>query len=163
SLLLDPVTNTFSPTGDPLPNLVKLSVINDRMLVLPTGQVLLYAGGAFAVYTSDESPVAAGQPAVSAVTENADGSFLLSGTLLNGISEGAAYGDDAGMSSNYPIVRLTSPGGTVSYARTYNWSSTGVATGSTPVSTDFTLPLGLPADTYALSVVANGIASAPVS
>ncbi len=38
-----------------------------------------------------------------------------------------------------------------------------MATGSTPVSTDFTLPAGLPLGTYSLTVVANGISSAPVS
>src|SRR5262249_46500077 len=135
-----------------------------RMLVLPTGQVLLTTGASgLALYTPDGSPVASGQPTISGVTENADGSFLLSGTLLNGISEGASYGDDAEMSSNYPIVRLADPNGKVYYARTYNWSSTGVATGSTPETTDFALPVGLPANTYSLSVVANGIASDPVS
>src|SRR5262249_24322655 len=53
--------------------------------------------------------------------------------------------------------------GNVYYARTSNWSSTGIATGSTPVSTQFVLPSGLPAGTFSLSVIANGIASAPVS
>ncbi len=46
---------------------------------------------------------------------------------------------------------------------TSNWSSTGVATGSTPVTTDFTLPAWMPLDTYSLTVVANGISSDPVS
>ena len=53
--------------------------------------------------------------------------------------------------------------GNVYFARTFNWSSTGVQTGSTPETTDFTLPAGLPLGTYQLTVVANGIASAPVS
>ena len=48
------------------------------------------------------------------------------------------------------------------FARTSNWSSTGVQTGSTPVSTDFSLPAYLPNGTYSLTVIANGIASAPV-
>ena len=58
---------------------------------------------------------------------------------------------------------LTDPNNDVFYARTYNWSSTGLATGTTPESTDFTLPLGLPANTYSVSVVANGFASSPMS
>ena len=74
----------------------------------------------------------AGVPTITDITENPDGSFLLSGTLLDGISEGAYYGDDAQMSSNYPIVRLTDAAKDVYYARTYNWSNTGVATGTRP-------------------------------
>jgi len=85
------------------------------------------------------------------------------GTLLNGISEGAAYGDDWQMNSNYPIVRLTDAAGNVRYARTYNWSSTSVMTGNTPETTEFRLPPGLAAGTYSLVVVANGNSSVPVS
>src|SRR5262249_12860043 len=68
----------------------------------------------------------------------------------------------AEMSSNYPLVRLVDADGNVLYARTFNWSNTGVATGDTPVSTYFTLPDGISAGTYSLAVVANGIASDPV-
>ena len=67
------------------------------------------------------------------------------------------------MDSNYPIVELQSASGLVYFAQTFNWSSTGVATGSTPVSTSFSLPASMPYGTYSLTVVANGIASAPVS
>jgi hypothetical protein len=132
-----------------------------RMLVLPTGQVLLTtADDQLAVYTPDGTAVAAGKPTITSVFDNGDGSFTLTGTQLNGISAGASYGDDAEMDSNYPIVRLTDAAGNVSYARTFNWSSTGVATGDTPVSTLFTLPSGIGSLAgYAVSVVANGIAS----
>src|SRR5262249_33106664 len=88
--------------------------------------------------------------------------YTLTGTQLNGLSEGAAYGDDVEMSSNYPIVELTSGGGAVSFARTFNWPAA-VATDGTPVATQFTLPAGLPVGTYSLTVVANGISSAPFS
>jgi uncharacterized repeat protein (TIGR01451 family) len=66
---------------------------------------------------------------------------------------------------NYPIVELqaTDGSGNVYFARTFNWSSTGVATGSTPVSTNFSVPAIMPFGTYSLTVIANGIASAPVS
>ncbi len=87
----------------------------------------------------------------------------MTGTQINGISQGASYGDDAEMDTNYPIVRLLDSGGQVFYARTFNWSSTGVATGASPVSTSFMLPPGLQPGTYSLSVVANGIASTPVT
>ena len=69
------------------------------------------------------------------------------------------------MDSNYPIVRLTGRGGRVYYARTYNWSSTSVMTGTRPVTTEFTVPLAAYADggPFSLVVVANGISSEPVS
>jgi photosystem II stability/assembly factor-like uncharacterized protein len=56
---------------------------------------------------------------------------------------------------------LVGTDGTVDSARTFG-GSVGVATGDTPVSVNFTLPAGLPAGTYSLSVVANGIAADPV-
>ncbi len=132
-----------------------------RMLALPSGQVL-YSNfnSQLAVYTPDGGPQPSWNPAVSGVSMNADGSYQVSGTQFNGLSEGAYYGDDASESSNYPLVRLTDGAGVVRYARTFNHSTMGVATGGLPVSTNFTSP---PPGSYQLQVVANGIASAPVS
>src|SRR5262249_16511361 len=44
----------------------------------------------------------------------------------------------------------------------YGWSGTSVATGSTPVTTEFVLPTSLPLGSYNLVVVANGFASDPL-
>jgi hypothetical protein len=134
-----------------------------RSLMLPSGQVLFTnSTDQLFVYTPDGGADPSLAPTIAGITDNGDGTFTLTGTQLNGISEGACYGDDAEMSSNYPLVRLTDANGNVSYARTFNWSSTGVATGDTPVSTQFTLPAGLAPGDYSLVVVANGIASDPV-
>jgi len=137
---------------------------DDRMLVLPDGKVLFTDGGnQLYVYTPYGAPLAAGQPGISNLAKNADGSYLLAGTQLNGISQGAAYGDDAQMNSNYPLVRMTNTTtGIVYYARTYNWSSTGVMTGTNIVTTEFALPASAPTGTYSLVVVANGNPSAPL-
>jgi hypothetical protein len=108
----------------------------------------------------------AGKPAISSITANGDGSYHLTGTRLNGISQGAAYGDEMQMDSNYPLVRFTDGSGNVFYGRTYNWSSTGVMTGNTPVTTEFTLPPAVLLDgsaAYSLVIVANGISSDPVT
>ncbi len=160
----DPVANSFSqvngPTGttDPVPPLQAM------MLDLPDGSVLYsHEGNDLYIYRTTGTPLAAGQPTISGVTANNDGSFTLAGTQLNGISEGAAYGDDAQMASNYPLIRLTNSAGNIYYERTYNWSSTGVMTGSTPETTQFTNSAGVPWGTYSLVVVANGISSAPIS
>ncbi len=140
-----------------------------KMLDLPDGTVLLsYFNTQLFVYLPDGFPLPAGKPTITTITANADGSYHLVGTKLNGISEGATYGDDAQMNSNYPLLRLaaTDGSGHVYYARTYNWSSTGILTGSTPVTTEFALPGSVLAGggtNYSLVVVANGIASDPVT
>ena len=155
----DPVANSFTV----VPNSPTVGNWNNaegsRMLTLPDGTILV--NGTW-IYTPDGTPVAAGTPGIGNITQNADGTFLLSGTNINGLSEGGSYGDDAQMASNYPLVKMTS-GSNVYYARTYNWSSTGVDTGTTPESVDFSLPLGLSAGTYSLSVVGNGFSSPPVN
>src|SRR5258708_7812381 len=133
------------------------------MLMLPSGQVLFtYGSSQLYVYTPSGSPQAAWKPTISSIAPNGN-NYTLTGTQLNGLSAGASYGDDAEMDSNYPIVELQDGAGKIHFARTFNWSSTGVATGTTPVTTDFSLPTGLPSGTYALTVVANGIASDPFS
>ena len=136
----------------------------DRMLDLPSGQILFTnSSDQLGLFTPSGSPSPSWQPQVTQVTANGDGSFTLTGTQLNGISQGAAYGDDAEMDTNYPIVELINSSGNVYFARTYDWSSTGVATGANSVSTLFQPPADLPPGAYSLVVVANGIASAPIS
>ena len=158
----DYVSNTL--TAAPSPGTGGASFIYS-MLDLPDGTVLMSLENSHLyVYTPDGTPLAAGQPVINSVTANADGTYTLAGTQFNGISEGAAYGDDAQMRTDYPIVRLTnSSTSKVYYARTFGWSSTGVMTGTNVETTQMTMPTNLPAGTYSLVVTANGIASAPVS
>ena len=160
----DPTANSFTQVAGPNGATNNPTYV-ERMLDLPDGTVLFSAGGLqLYVYQSTGSPLAAGQPTISSITPNVDGSYTLTGTLLNGISEGAAYGDDAQMNSNYPLVRMTNlTSHLVYYARTYNWSSTSVMTGSNVLSTRFVLPSGLPVGNYNLVATANGNASAPVA
>ena len=136
-----------------------------NMVVLPTGQVLLSnEGNVFQVYTEDPAtgPSDASKPTITGITPNITGTYQLTGTQLNGISEGANYGDDNQSASNYPIVRLTDLNGNVSYASTFYWSSTRVDTGNTPEHVTFALPGGDGPGVYYLSAIANGIASTPV-
>src|SRR5262249_24637762 len=110
--------------------------------------------------TPSGAPQDSWRPVITGVSNNGDGTFTLFGTQLNGISEGASYGDDFESSTNYPIVQFTDAGGNVYYGRTFNWSSTGVATGSSVVSTQFTLPPGhAVSDFVSITVIANGIPS----
>ena len=64
--------------------------------------------------------------------------------------------------TNFPIVRITDSAGRVVYCRTHNWLG-GVATGTKVVQAGFDIPGRNPHRPCKLVVVANGIASAPVS
>jgi hypothetical protein len=156
----DPVANSFAQVNGPTGVTDDVSPYEGMMLDLPDGTVLYsHDGTDLYVYQPDGFPLATGQPTIGSITQNTDGSYHLTGTLLNGISEGTAYGDDAQMNSNYPLVRLTNSAGNVYYMRTYNWSSTSVMTGNKLESTEFTNSAGLPPGNYSL-VVANGFSSA---
>ncbi len=160
----DYLSNTFTHVSlPPGINPTNYASYYMKLLDLPDGTVL-WSRGAQEMYDykPDGVPLASGKPVISSIQGNADGSYHLTGTGLNGISEGTAYGDDAQMASNFPLVRMTNSAGHVFYARTFDWSSTGVMTSNKVVTTEFALPAGLAAGTYSLVAVANGIASDPV-
>jgi hypothetical protein len=91
-------------------------------------------------------------------------SYNLSGTEFNGLSQAAAVGDELNAATNYPLVRIRNiASGHMVYARTHDHSSMGVATGSTRVSTTFDVPTIAETGPSSLVVVANGIASTPVT
>lgn len=64
------------------------------------------------------------------------------------------------MDENYPVVRLVSSTQKVYCARTTNWSSTDVGTGSAQQTVDFTVSPDTPPGTYSLILSAAGIQSA---
>lgn len=157
----NPTSNTMAQVDGPTGTTFNTVPYAMKMLSLPDGSVLVNTGSTLYEYVSSTgTAVTAFQPAISSIQHNSDGTWLLTGTNLNGFTEGASYGDDFQMATNYPVVRLTGSTGNVYFARTYNWSSTGVQTGAAAQTTQFTLPLGLPADTYTLVVIASGIVSA---
>lgn len=168
-----PIQNSLTDVTPSGPNFARISsnATNsiDRMLLLPSGQVLL-AGVASVnantapanqlyVYTSDGSPDPAWKPTITSIVAGSGNTYKLTGTQLNGVSTGTYYAIGNESDSNYPIIELKDTLGQVLFARTFNWSSTGVATGSAPVTTEFTIPSNLPAGGYSLTVIANGIAS----
>jgi hypothetical protein len=161
----DPVQNIFTPVSSPDGNASYNRDISDQtsMLVLPDGNVLFTDAKNTSVYIYQPSgaPSPAWKPAINSISYNADGSLHITGTQLNGLSQGAVFGDDAQMDSNYPLVRFTDSSGKVYYGRTYNWSSTSVQTGGQIVSTECFLPANVFAGpgAYTIQVVANGIAS----
>ena len=90
-------------------------------------------------------------------------SYRISGHGFNGVSQGAAYGDDAQAATNYPLVRITNKAtGHVFYARTHDHSSMAVSSHET-VYTYFDVSAATELGKAKLEVVVNGKASTPVS
>jgi hypothetical protein len=159
-------SNTISAVPN-IPNAANDSPYYTRMLALPNGQVLFNDGSnQMLVYTAGGTANAAWAPSITSISATAltpGKTASLSGTQLAGLSQGAAYGDDVQDNTNFPLVRITNTeSGVVTYARTSNWTSVSIAPGAAS-STDFTVPTTTPAGPSSLVVVANGIASAPVS
>jgi hypothetical protein len=135
------------------------------ILPLPNGQALV-TGGVTQVYAGTGSADPAWAPTITAAPSSVTrgSSYVISGTQFNGLSQAAAVGDEQNAATNYPLVRITNAASShVFFARTHGHSTMGVATGSTLVSTHFDVPAGAETGASSLSVVANGIASAPVS
>lgn len=163
--VFDYLTNSYTRVNSPAGSLTApVAVYVTNMTDLPDGSVLFsYQDSTqYYVFTPDGTPLASGKPVIKSLKKASGASFMLTGNLFNGISEGANYGDDWQMNSNYPLVRLTS-GTNVYYARSFNWNSTGVQRGTAADTCFITAPAGLPHGTYSLQVVANGIASNPLT
>ena len=131
------------------------------MLVLPDGGLLLstlYYG--LYEYKTSGTPLSTWRPTITRVSKTSSNKFRLYGSRLTGISEGATFGCDARMSTNYPLVRLDRLGKTT-YARTVDWSNPGLSDpgSNNSQSLDFEIPAGLPTGTYQARVIANGIES----
>jgi hypothetical protein len=142
------------------------------MLVLPTGQVLLTTQGAVSphpqvlVYNAKGTYKPAWAPTITSLptTITRGTSYVIKGTQFNGLSQGAAYGDDTQSATNYALVRITNKATKhVFYARTVNPSTMAVATGSLPVSTHFTVSARTETGDSSLVVVTNGIPSKAVA
>jgi len=160
----DPLSNT--PTQVATPANAGGNPYNLRMLLVPTGQVLLSASsGDIEVYTPDGDPEEDWRPTIvscPAVVRTKQ-TYQLTGLQLNGLSQACSYGDDATMATNYPIVRVRSAvDGKEYYGKTFDHSTMAIATGSNVVTTSFKLPFGVPSGPADLVVIANGISSEPV-
>jgi len=137
------------------------------MLVLPTGQIFFTDGSSdVELYTSNGKPDPSWAPTITAFPHKVTRgkTYVVSGKQFNGLSQGAMYGDDAQMATNYPLIRITNNASRhVFYAWTHDHSTMGVATGNKQVSTHFDVPDDMETGPGKLVVVANGIASKPVA
>jgi hypothetical protein len=153
----------------PSPNASIETSYYGNFLVLPNGQILFTDFFSVAVYNpkrnSNDDDNEAPAPHVTSAPDRVrpGGSYVVEGTLFNGMSQAAAYGDDVQAATNYPLVRITNDAtGHVFYSRTHDHSSMGLGPFVGRVSTHFDVPAGQEMGRSKLVVVANGIASAPV-
>ena len=96
------------------------------MVNLPDGTVLAESctsPSQLYVYTPSGSPLPQGQPTIQSVSAGSGSCnttcYHLTGTGLNGISEGASYGDDEQMATDFPLpekpmITIVSPSTTSS-------------------------------------------------
>ncbi len=152
--------NTFpNPTNAPNdPSFV------GHLLVLPTGQIMFTDfSTTVEILTTAGTYEPSWQPTISSSPKSISPgtTYTISGTQFNGLTQGAAYGDDFQDATNYPLVQLVNTAtGDVFYAKTHGHSTMAVATGTTSVSTNFDVPATMPTGACTLYVVANGIPSA---
>jgi hypothetical protein len=136
-----------------------------NFLILPTGQILAVETytSTIQIYTPSGNYQAGWQPIVTdapACVARGNNDYVVSGNQLNGLSQGANYGDDQQAATNYPLVRIVNKAtGHVFYARTFNHNSMTVAANA-PGSTHFKVASGTELGASTFYVVANGIPSA---
>ena len=177
-VMTNPFTGTFSApatfyewNGSGLsaiagpPNAVNDASFVGHLLVLPNGQIMFTDFSTdVEILTTTGTFKSSWQPSIRSLpkTVTAGGTnYSISGTQFNGLTAGAAYGDDNQDATNYPLVRIVnSATGHVFYCRTHNHSTMGVATGNAIVSTKFDVPANIETGASKLYVVANGIPSA---
>ena len=157
-------TNTINTLPNPV-NASKDDSFVGHFLVLPTGQILWtdFTSTGMELFNSAGTYQPAWQPTITTAPSSLTigQTYSISGTQFNGLTNGASYGDDNQDNTNYPLVRIVNNATShVFYARTHDHSTMGVATGSTPVSTNFDVPV-METGACQLYVVANGIPSAP--
>jgi hypothetical protein len=138
-----------------------------HFLELPTGQLLFTDFSTdVELFTPKGTFNNAWEPVITSVpsTITHGKTYVVKGTQLSGLSNGAAYGDDFQDSTNYALVRITNTASNhVFYAKTTKPNSYAVQSGSKPESTHFTVPAGIETGASTLQVVTNGIPSSPSS
>ncbi len=156
----DPVAKTFTAINGP-PNNFDEPSFTVRFLCLPNGQIMMTGWGPTPwLYTPAGGVVqTAARAKLTSLTRNGS-IYTVQGTQLNGETAGGSYGDDASMNTNFPIVQLkNAANGKIYFARSFNFSSMGVGTGTAVESCNFTVPSSVPQGNYTVTTWANGLQS----
>jgi hypothetical protein len=161
----DASTATITQVNEPA-SAASQSSYEGRLMMLPTGQVLWSSDvGDVQIYTPKGKTVKSAIPKLSIPASLTVGSNnnKAKGKGFNGASYGGYYGDDAQMSTNYPLIRFTNnSSGHVCYAKTHDYN-TGVGNGGNKSKAQFDIPGSCETGASTAQVVVNGIASKPVA
>jgi len=161
-----------------------LASYQNFLLVLPTGELLHTQiqgadGSRIELYTpaagvaANAVPEILGEPQLQGSGAEAPTapmptiykgrSYTMPMARMNGLWLGATYGDDAQMSTDFPIVRVTAmESGHVWYCRTYNATDRSTSPTEQGAAT-FDIPDSVEGGTAQIAVVANGIPSAALT
>ncbi len=174
---------TFTQVGG-TPDDANLASFEHFLVMLPTGELLhtqeyypatvqvqLYTPAAGV--SPNAIPSILGEPQLVGTTPEAPTaplptlykgrSYTLPIARMNGINLGATYGDDVQASTDFPIVRVTaSTSGHVWYCRTHDPSDRSTSPDEQGTAT-FDIPETVEGGTADVAVIANGIASAPLT
>ncbi len=157
--LYNPDNDTMAQMTDPLTGIPN-PCYTVHLLQLPTGQVALsQSNGEIWIYSGIMSIDPAIRPKnIYAPPRARPGDdIMVAGEQINGLSQGAIYGDEGEYNTNFPLVRLRSSGGNVYYARTHDHSTMAIGPYHGIQNTNAELPTNIPKGTYDLEVVANGV------
>jgi hypothetical protein len=158
--------NTITQVGDTA-DAANCGSFVHNFLLLPSGQVLdVSQCGNLQIYTPlAGASQASWAPVITSVpsTLAPGASYAVSGSQLNGLTEGSYYGDDVQAATNFPLVKITNNStGHVFYARTSNHGTMSIAPNAAG-STNFAVPANIEMGASSLVVVANGIPSQPMA
>jgi hypothetical protein len=159
--------NTIHQVADPLYNASSSGAYYYNFLTLPNGQILMTDFTDQAeVYNPTGTHMEAYAPVISSTghpkTVTPGDTYTITGTQLNGLTQGGYYGDDVQAYTNYPIVEIKNKAtGHVFYARTFDPSSNSIEPGASG-TVRFTVAAATETGTSYLYVIASGIASVPV-
>lgn len=166
----DPFNGTGTIEQISSPELSETSNLADPgavLMLLPTGEVLMSYYGQMHVFSPDadsRAPQSAWRPHLASPVGRMapDTEYTARGHLFNGMTQAVYHNPwkNAGCATNYPIVRLANVAtGTVRYLGTHHHTGLGVATGTTPHTTNFKVPYRFPDGEADFSIIANGIES----
>lgn len=134
-----------------------------NFLLLPSGQMMMTD---FSPDIEIYNPAIGGQSAWRPTMTNvpamvgAGNSYQISGTQLNGLTGGTAYGDDLQNATNYPMLRVINlVSNYQTFCRTGGYSTMGVATGSTVETCNVLIPTTVDSGPSQFQMLTNGLAS----
>jgi hypothetical protein len=133
------------------------------MFPLPNGQVFIGASEYFfyTPTTAEAVPLSSSRPTITSIpsTFNRGTEITVSGTTMNGVSEGGMFGDDKSPRTNFPVLRFRNAAtNAVRYVGTHSWSYRGIGP-NRALTCQASIPTNLPTGNYQVTAIASGVES----